>query len=174
MKIGIPRALLYYRFDTLWRTFFQELGFETVLSPVTDKTILDEGSRYSIDENCLSSKLFFGHIAVLEGKCDAVFVPRIANYGKEGIMCTRFEALYDTAVNTFRDKDLKFITCDVDLQEKKTEEAAFTSLGMELGCSREKSLGAYRAAKTAARDAQERRSVIRNSSWKKRGSKSSL
>ena len=95
MKIGIPRALLYYRFDTLWRTFFQELGFETVLSPVTDKTILDEGSRYSIDENCLSSKLFFGHIAVLEGKCDAVFVPRIANYGKEGIMCTRFEALYD-------------------------------------------------------------------------------
>ena len=85
MKIGIPRALLYYRFDTLWRTFFQELGFETVLSPVTDKTILDEGSRYSIDENCLSSKLFFGHIAVLEGKCDAVFVPRIANYGKEGI-----------------------------------------------------------------------------------------
>ncbi len=171
MKIGIPRALLYYRFDTLWRTFFQELGFETVLSPVTDKTILDEGSRYSIDENCLSSKLFFGHIAVLEGKCDAVFVPRIANYGKEGIMCTRFEALYDTAINTFRDKDLKFITCDVDLQEKKTEEAAFTSLGIELGCSREKSLGAYRAAKTADRNSQEKKIRYQEQQLEKEGIK---
>lgn len=157
MKIGIPRALLYYRFDTLWKTFFQELGFETVLSPVTDKTILDEGSRYSIDENCLSSKLFFGHIAVLEGKCDAVFVPRIANYGKKGVLCTRFEALYDTAVNTFRDKNLKFITCDVDVQQKKTEEAAFTSLGIQLGASPAKALSAYRTAKAAALEAQEKK-----------------
>ena len=31
MKIGIPRALLYYRYHVLWNTFFQELGIETVI-----------------------------------------------------------------------------------------------------------------------------------------------
>ena len=28
MKIGIPRALLYYRYHVLWNTFFRELGIE--------------------------------------------------------------------------------------------------------------------------------------------------
>ena len=60
MKIGIPRALLYYRYHVLWNTFFQELGIETVISPHTNKTLMDAGSHYAIDENCLSSKLFFG------------------------------------------------------------------------------------------------------------------
>ena len=32
IKIGLPRALLYYRYRVLWRTFFQELGMETVVS----------------------------------------------------------------------------------------------------------------------------------------------
>lgn len=82
MKIGIPRALLYYRYDTLWKTFFQELDIETVLSPVTDKTILDEAVFILSTKTASSSKLFFGHIAALEGKCDAVFVPRIATTEK--------------------------------------------------------------------------------------------
>ena len=73
MKIGIPRALLYYRYHVLWETFFRELGHETIASPHTNKTLMDAGSHYAIDENCLSSKLFFGHVSALEGKCDAVF-----------------------------------------------------------------------------------------------------
>lgn len=149
MKIGIPRALLYYRYHTLWETYFHELGMETVLSPHTNKTIMDAGSHYSIDENCLSSKLFFGHVSALEGKCDAVFVPRIANFGKDGILCTRFEALYDMCTNTFRDKNMKFLTCNVDIQQKRPEAEAYTALGMELGKSREAAQNAYHAAYTA-------------------------
>lgn len=146
MKIGIPRALLYYRYHTLWETFFRELGMETVVSPRTNKRILDAGSQYAIDENCLSSKLFFGHVAALEGKCDAVFVPRIANYGSDGILCSRFEALYDICANTFREKDLAFVTCDVDIQQKQAEADAYAGLGAGLGCSRESSLAAYNKA----------------------------
>lgn len=148
-KIGIPRALLYYRFHTLWETFFQELGMEVVVSPHTNKNIMDAGSHYAIDENCLSSKLFFGHVSTLEGKCDAVFVPRIANYGKDGVMCSRFEALYDMAVNTFREQDLNFITCNVDIQQKKAEEKAYVGLGMSLGKSRSESTRAFRNAYAA-------------------------
>ena len=154
MKIGIPRALLYHRYDTLWLTFFKELNIETVVSPVTDKFILDEGNRYAIDENCLSSKLFFGHVAALRGKCDAVFVPRIANYGKEGIMCTRFEALYDMAVNTFRGMGMHFISCDVDEQEHKSEKKAYINLARTLGRSASEGRRAYAAAKSAQAEAQ--------------------
>lgn len=149
MKIGIPRALLYYRYHTLWETYFHELGMDTVLSPHTNKTIMDAGSHYSIDENCLSSKLFFGHVSALEGKCDAVFVPRIANFGKDGILCTRFEALYDMCTNTFRDKNMKFLTCNVDIQQKKPEAEAYIALGMELGKSRDEAQTAYAAAHAA-------------------------
>ena len=133
MKIGIPRALLYYRYHVLWETFFHELGIETVVSPQTNKTLMNAGNLYSIDENCLSSKLFFGHVSALEGKCDAVFVPRIANFGEDGVLCTRFEALYDMCTNTFRDKNIRFITCNVDLQQKQSEENAYISLGQQLG-----------------------------------------
>ncbi len=146
MTIGIPRALLYYRYSVLWETFFRGLGEETVVSPLTNKEIQDTGSRYAIDENCLSSKLFLGHVAALEGKCDAVFVPRIADFGERGIMCTRFEALYDICVNTFRTEPIKFITCEVDLHEKKPEAEAYVRLGMELGHSQEKSEAAWAKA----------------------------
>ena len=41
LTIGLPRAMLYYRYSVLWRTFFQELGMETVDSGPTDREILD-------------------------------------------------------------------------------------------------------------------------------------
>lgn len=149
MKIGIPRALLYYRFHTLWETFFHEIGLETVTSPRTNKAILDSGTQYAIDENCLSSKLYLGHVAALEGRCDAVFVPRIANYGSEGILCTRFEGLYDICANTFRERPIRFLTCDVDLQQKHSEEDAYIDLGTELGASRGAAQAAYQKALSA-------------------------
>ena len=154
MKIGIPRALLYYRYHVLWNTFFQELGIETVISPHTNKTLMDAGSHYAIDENCLSSKLFFGHVSALEGKCDAVFVPRIANYGKDGVMRSRFEGLYDMAVNTFRDHDIDFVTCNVDIQQKCPEEQAYIMLGVSLGASKSKAREAYQKSYQAWQAAQ--------------------
>lgn len=149
MKVGIPRALLYYRYNVLWETFFHELGIETVLSPRTNKTLLDAGNYYAIDENCLSSKLYFGHVAALENKCDKVFVPRIANYGKDGILCSRFEAIYDMCTNTFREKNIDFISCNVDIQQKRPEADAYIQLGAELGKSKAEAKAAYRKAALA-------------------------
>lgn len=157
MKIGIPRALLYYRCAVLWETFFRELGMETVLSPHTNKNLLDAGNYYAIDENCLSSKLYLGHVAALEGKCDVVFVPRVANYGKDGILCTRFEAMYDMCTNTFRSKDIRFISCDVDVQQKKPEAEAYIRMGMELGASRQQAQAAWQKAGQAWKEAQEQK-----------------
>ena len=54
ITIGLPRALLYYRYYALWRTFFQELGMEVAVSAPTDRDILDRGAALAIDEACLS------------------------------------------------------------------------------------------------------------------------
>lgn len=171
MKIGIPRALLYHRYDVLWTTYFQELGFETVVSPVTNKTILEDGDRYAIDENCLSSKLFFGHVSALIGKCDYIFVPRIANYGKEGVLCSRFEALYDIAVNTFRGKGTEFITCDIDEQQKKCELDAYASLALQFDKTMSEGARAYEAAKEAARAVQQKKIAAQEALLEKDGIK---
>ena len=43
LRIGIPRALYYYRYGALWKTFFSSLGCEVVVSPKTDRAILQSG-----------------------------------------------------------------------------------------------------------------------------------
>ena len=55
--VGIPRALLFYRFGVLWTTFFESIGRTVVVSDPTDKAIADEGDRLSVDECCLASKV---------------------------------------------------------------------------------------------------------------------
>lgn len=35
ITIGLPRALLYYRYYALWRTFFQELDIKVAVSTPT-------------------------------------------------------------------------------------------------------------------------------------------
>lgn len=77
--IGIPRALLQYRYGVLWRTFFEKLGKKVVLSDETDRGIVDAGIARSVDETCLASKIFMGHVVNLIGRCDAVFVPCYAS-----------------------------------------------------------------------------------------------
>lgn len=86
--IGIPRAMLYYRYGKMWETFFNALDCEVIVSPETDKKILEEGSLYSVDETCLSSKIFLGHVKWLIGKCDRIFIPRISNFGRDKVFCT--------------------------------------------------------------------------------------
>ncbi|WP_242975810.1 acyl-CoA dehydratase activase-related protein [Desulfosporosinus sp. FKB] len=57
IKIGIPRALLYYRYKHLWESFFNELKIDYIVSPDTNRDIVRKGIAYAIDESCLSSKI---------------------------------------------------------------------------------------------------------------------
>lgn len=147
--IGLPRAMLYYRYGTLWRAFFQELGIHTVVSAPTDRETLERGTALAIDEACLSLKIYLGHIAALIGRCDYILIPRISNFGRHRNMCTRFEALPDLARNVFRGTEQKFLSYDVDLLLKKDEEAAFLSLGRALNCPAKAVKQAYKLAKKA-------------------------
>lgn len=149
MKIGIPRALLYYRYHTLWETFFEELGVETVISPPTSKSILDTGSIYAIDESCLPMKIFLGHVEWLIDRCDIILVPRIASLGRQGSTCMRFHAAYDVAQNTFRDRKIKLLDYNIDLRKSGGELETFLTLGRAVGKKRTQSLHAYLTARQA-------------------------
>ena len=62
ITIGIPMALNYYRDYVLWKSFFEHLGIKVITSPPTNKITVSNGSKYLVDEACLSLKVFMGHI----------------------------------------------------------------------------------------------------------------
>ena len=73
IKIGIPRALLYYQYFPMWKTFFETLGAEVIVSSPTTQTMLSEGSARVITDTCLPVKVFLGHVISLIGNCDYIF-----------------------------------------------------------------------------------------------------
>ena len=154
MKIGIPRALLYYKYARLWEGFLGAMDAECVLSPDTNREIVELGQSFAVDEACLSSKIYLGHVAWLMNRCDAVFVPRIGRIGKAGTVCTKFMAVYDLVANTFRNEGLRLLHYNIDLDDQQKEPGAFIRLGIQLGKSRPQSLFAYWNAKQSEKAAQ--------------------
>lgn len=171
IKIGLPRAFLYYRYGTLWKAFFRELGIETVVSPPTNKKILDNGTALAVDETCLSTKIWFGHVKYLVGKCDYILVPRITQWGRNRVMCTKFESLYDLTSNVFRESGQKFIVCNIDHRAKIEEQEAFEKLGEALGRSRKMVLKAYKTARREEAEIAKRRLKQQDLKWNKEGTK---
>lgn len=154
MVVGIPRAFLYYRYRVLWETFFEGLGVEMVTSGPTTRDTLRRGSMYAIDEACLSSKVYLGHVDALIGKCDAVLVPRIATLGNKETLCTKFFALPDIVQNTFRDRNAALLDYNVDVRNGKRELNSFLDLGKRVGRRKAHVLYAYALAKQAEQIAQ--------------------
>jgi predicted nucleotide-binding protein (sugar kinase/HSP70/actin superfamily) len=95
IKVGIPRGLLYYSYFPLWRVFFTEMGAEPVVSPETNKAVLDAGLRSALDETCLPVKLFFGHVLALTGSVDYLLVPRLISVEPGAYICPKFMGLPD-------------------------------------------------------------------------------
>lgn len=144
LKIGIPKAFLYYKYQIMWRSFFEELGLEVVVSPNTNKKILDMGINSSIDESCTSAKVYMGHVEWLIGKCDFIFVPRVVIFEDGDATCTKFYGIYDIVRATF--PNAKFIHYSIDYEEKQTEWKAYKKLGAELGAKKSAVKAAYKNA----------------------------
>lgn len=145
IKVGLPRALMYYKFQTLWKEFFEQLNIEVIISPKTNKEIIDKGSNYVVDEACLSLKIFMGHVDYLQDKCDYILIPRISCLRPNEKLCTNFLALFDLVNNSF--SKVKILNYQVDKEAKELEIDGFIKIGKELGFSYLKSLKAYKMAK---------------------------
>lgn len=116
--VGIPRGLFYYKYYPLWKTFFEELGAETIISDYTTKRILDDGIKSCVDEACLPVKLFHGHVLNLKDRVDYLFVPRLTSVSKNEYICPKFGGLPDMIRYSIKDLPL-IIDTEVDLRKSK-------------------------------------------------------
>lgn len=145
--VGIPRALLYYRYHVLWQTFFEELGCKVITSDPSDRALLARGEELSIDECCLASKLYMGHVESLLDKCDALFVPSVDNLGLHKGFCTKFQALPDLVTNTFVRQNVRIISCEIDKDDTGiTAEEGYVSIATKFGLSKKQGKAAYQNA----------------------------
>ena len=60
--MGIPRALMIYKFFPMTYQYFNTLGFNVLLSPETDDKIIALGQEVAADETCYPVKLLHGHM----------------------------------------------------------------------------------------------------------------
>jgi len=143
-KVGLPRALLYYEFAVLWRTFFNCLDMELVVSGKTNKQVLDEGALRVADEACLPVKIFFGHAArlIAEGP-DFLFVPRIVSVERKAFACPKVIGLPDMLAAS-RERVLPLLRPTINLAGQQPGIGLFCQeVGKVLGCGAKKARMAW-------------------------------
>jgi predicted CoA-substrate-specific enzyme activase len=86
-RIGIPMGLNLYELLPFWHTFFTDLGFEVVTSPLSDRALYLSGQHtIPSDTVCYPAKLMHGHIeALLSKNVDAIFYPCMTYNLNEGL-----------------------------------------------------------------------------------------
>jgi len=118
IRIGIPRALLYYQYYPMWKTFFEELGTEVVVSPPTTQTMLSSGSSRVVADTCLPVKVFLGHVLYLVEKCDYIFIPALRSVKKKVYNCSKFLGLPDMTMAVIPESP-SILDIDIDISKGK-------------------------------------------------------
>ncbi|TFG24114.1 MAG: hypothetical protein EU529_05310 [Promethearchaeota archaeon] len=146
MRVGIPRALHYYKFFPFWKKLFDELNVEIILSSPTNKKIVEVGVMHGFGELCLPVKVYYGHALQLineHPELDFLFVPRYVSELKESFWCPKWISLPD--VIKILPNCPKLLNFEVNVKEFPIATAVI-ELGKQLGKSQSASLGAYKKA----------------------------
>lgn len=79
--IGIPRGLMvFYQQFPFWRTFFEELGFQVVVSEETNNQTIKKSKNLIVAETCFPVEVMHGHVyEFLEKGVDYIFTPFMIN-----------------------------------------------------------------------------------------------
>lgn len=85
-KVGLPLALNFYELIPFWKTLFNELGFETIISDESSRDIYYLGQHtIPSDTVCYPAKLTHGHIeSLLNKNVDFIFYPCMSYNIDEG------------------------------------------------------------------------------------------
>ncbi len=118
IRIGIPRALLYYQYYPMWKTFFEELGAAVAVSPPTTQAMLAEGSSRVVADTCLPVKVFLGHVLSLVEKCDWIFIPAVRSVQNNTYNCSKFLGLPDMTKAVIPESP-PILDIDIDINEGK-------------------------------------------------------
>jgi predicted nucleotide-binding protein (sugar kinase/HSP70/actin superfamily) len=138
-RIGIPKALMYYRFFPFWRTFFEELGWGVKVSDGVGKT----GKIIYFEDSCLPMKLLVTHAVSLKDQVDFLFVPRLVSLHRTFIMCPKFRGAPDI-LRLAGEGHLPIIDETIDLRTGRNALLqSFLRIGEKLGASNRESKRAF-------------------------------
>ena len=141
-RIGIPRALMFYRYFPFWHTFFEALGWEVMVSDGIGKK---EKIIY-FEDSCLPMKLLVTHAIQLKDKVDHLFIPRFVSLHRTYIMCPKFRGAPDI-VRLATEGKVSIIDETIDLRKGGVSLLqSFLKIGERLGASRQESKKAFREA----------------------------
>jgi len=118
IRIGIPQALLHYQYYPMWKTFFEELGAEVLVSPPTTQAMVSSGSSRVIADTCLPVKVFCGHVLYLVGECDFLFIPAIRSVKSKVYNCSKFLGLPDMTKAVIPESP-PILDIDIDINKGK-------------------------------------------------------
>lgn len=79
--IGIPRGLMvFYQQFPFWRTFFEELGFQVIVSDETNNQTVKKSKNLIVAETCFPVEMMHGHVYdLMEKDVDYIFTPFMIN-----------------------------------------------------------------------------------------------
>lgn len=112
VRIGIPRALFFYDYYPFCKYFFEGLGAKVVVSKKTDREMMQEGLKCSINEFCIPIKTLYAHVLSLKGNVDYIFLPYVITFDKKTFMCPKLIASPDIIKNTV--PDINLISAEID------------------------------------------------------------
>jgi predicted nucleotide-binding protein (sugar kinase/HSP70/actin superfamily) len=119
MVIGIPRGMNFYHNYPFYYGFFSALGIKIVLSDMTTKQTMNDGSALVVTETCLPIKVYVGHVLNLLNKgVDKIFVPSIQSIAPKIYICSKIRGLPDLIRNVIK-QPFTMIEATLDKSEKK-------------------------------------------------------
>lgn len=145
MRVGIPRALHYFRYYPLAKAFLKALDVEIVLSEPTNRAIMAKGLDLAVAETCLPIKAFFGHVVELRDKVDFVLVPSIRSVEPNLYNCVKLFALPDMVRGAIKDHPPLLDFCfDINLGKNVVLKEIY-SVAKRLGASNRQADAAIQA-----------------------------
>jgi predicted nucleotide-binding protein (sugar kinase/HSP70/actin superfamily) len=141
-RVGIPRALMFYRYFPFWHTFFERLGWKVVVS---DGVRQKEKIIY-FEDSCLPMKLLVTHAVQLKDKVDHLFIPRLISIHRTYIMCPKFRGAPDI-VRLAMGGSVPILDETIDLRRGGVSLLqSFLKMGEKLGTPRQESKKAFQEA----------------------------
>ncbi len=104
-RIGIPYIFFMHEYLPFWSTLFNELGFHVIVSPPTNREIINLGTEMASSDACFPVKVSLGHIRhLIMNNIDSIFLPSFINLNKEdndyerGVTCPHVQSIPYTSM----------------------------------------------------------------------------
>ncbi len=159
--IGIPLSLYFYDQFPFWYTYFDELGFDIIISDETNRQIINKGVESRVAEPCFPVTVAQGHVLnLVEKEVDYIYVPNVVDAETQFLETNSFFCPWGQTLCFVLKSTPKFLPHKDKIlspniryrQGKEAVKKQFHSLAKQLGISPRKSDRAVETAYNAWRD----------------------